>query len=324
MTAGGLFADTFQVPFNINSLVPGQTSQFQAPLSMNVLFDNKGGVWEVCVQDLVIFNSIQNVSQAQTNNAYSYVWVDGTTNVVQMPNGLYSIADIGNFLVATMTTNKHYLVLTNATTMATSNVYFLNLVENATYYGAQFTSTPMDSTTYSSGNGYARPAGATWTIPASSTNPQMVVPSPSGFNTPTFGSLIGFPAGSFPSAQTPGALYSYISGFNPGSVPGYAGGSNSTSFIPEIAPVASVQVQCNVANNPYLNTPSILTAFSLGAIPFGGAFTLNIPEFTWVPVTPNIASGNIKISFVDQNGNPIVLLDPQIQVTLLFRKRPLR
>ena len=40
----------------------------------------------IAVQQVSLYNSVFNITSANNNNSFSYIWVDGTTNVVNIPD----------------------------------------------------------------------------------------------------------------------------------------------------------------------------------------------------------------------------------------------
>ena len=309
-----LKAEEFTVGINGTGLLPGTLNTYRTYFNSDVIFDN----WELSIVNLSLFNALRNVTAAYGNNSFSYKWVDGTIVPVSIPDGSYSIDNIGSFMQNVMTTNKHYIIYTNPSTGITTNIFLLTLTTNPTYYGAQLTSLPVDTTLYPSPN-YSLPTGATWSLPLTATNPQFIVPAGSAFNNNTFGSLLGFPSGSYPAAQTPGAAYDYVSGyFSPTSA---SGGTSAGAFVPTISPVQSVVVRCNLCLNAYVSTPNTIASFSFGNVGNGQAFSLNPSELNWQPITPGVSYPYVEVSFYDQSGNALNMIDPNISVQLDFRRR---
>ena len=104
---------------NSNNVVSGKnnsTLTYNFPSS--VLFDNH----KIAVHSISIYYSWCNISSALGNNTFSYKWVNGGTETIKtiiIPNGLYEITDINNFLQFNFIQNGHYLINTLG-----QNVYY--------------------------------------------------------------------------------------------------------------------------------------------------------------------------------------------------------
>ena len=76
----------------------------------------------IAVQQVSLYNSVFNISTSNQNNQFSYIWVDGTTNVVNIPNSYLELNELNALMQSVMISNKHYLL-----TSTGGFVYFLNL-----------------------------------------------------------------------------------------------------------------------------------------------------------------------------------------------------
>lgn len=152
----------------------------------------QGGVYleneTIAVQQVSLYNSVFNISSALDNNTFSYIWVDGTTNVVTMPaaGAYFSLADINAYLQSVMITNTHYLQTSGTNPQ---NVFFIELIVNQSRYADQLNCFPLN-TTIATAKSWSLPSGATWSIPTGAQIvPMLVVPNTN------FSDLIGFAAG---------------------------------------------------------------------------------------------------------------------------------
>jgi hypothetical protein len=128
----------------------------------------------------------------RTVNAFSYIWIDGTTHAVDVPAGYYDIHELNDVFKGVMLANKHYLVH-SATNAA---VFLLNIAYN-TYYDQ------VELQVYSTANypisNYISPIGASWSsvlhVPGE-TIPQFSIANNS------FQYVVGFLHGNYPSVVT--------------------------------------------------------------------------------------------------------------------------
>ena len=110
---------------------------------------------EIALASLNMYYSWPNIQANYNNNVFSYLWWDhlGILNARQdilIPDGNYSISTLSDFVNSQMYLRGHYLKNSNTQ----KNVYFVNFIENPTYYGCQINFTSMyaknsvDATTY--------------------------------------------------------------------------------------------------------------------------------------------------------------------------------
>lgn len=247
---------------------------------------------DVCLASAFLYYSWPNVTASYGDNLLQYIFPGAPANPynVLLPDGQYSISDIGNFLQFTMLQNGHYLLDNN-----NQPVYYLDLVPNSVYYSATLTASPVPAALPA---GWSNPGGIT----LSGNTPQLVVPVPSITATYTMNELIGFSSGSYPPA--PQATEYQI---------------NSNNGVPQISPVSAVNINLNVVTSSYFNAnPQTIYAFSPN-VSYGSQIAIQPYQYVWLKAVDNQFS-QIQVTFTDQNGNALNLLDPNIIVNLYFRK----
>lgn len=250
---------------------------------------------QICVASISIFFSWFNISSANTgsrynNNSYQYIWTDSTgSNVydVIMPDGYYEVVDLNAFLHYTMVQNNHYLVDASG-----DFVYYLEMVVNPTYYGVQVNAFPLPTALPA---GFTNPAGVTF--PAVASTPQLVI-----FSTNYFGKVIGFNAGTYPPVVQ-ATNYSVLS-----------------QVAPQISPINSVIVTCNLLNNTYANPNTLLYSFSPTGTRFGELISIQVPQFAFVDILDGQYT-EFQIQFLDQNLNRINIRDPNVVVLLAIGRK---
>jgi hypothetical protein len=261
--------------------------------------------------DLIAVNSISqyfssfNISTTYQNNSFSYIWVDGTTNAVSIPNGYYSVAQLNAFLQSILYANKHYLL-----TSAGQIVYLLELVINQSRYAVSLNSY-LISVAIATANTWTLPAGATWVLPTNSILPYLVVPS-----TNNFGALIGFSAGQFPAGV--------IAGVPPAQTqtPAFTVSQSILSTTaPQITPYSSFLVYCSLVNNRSTIPSQLLYSFTPTGAVFG-ALQEYAPqsELAWNAVQ----DGNytqFTVEFRDQLGRTVTFQDPNTLITLITKNK---
>ncbi|KAH9157267.1 hypothetical protein LEN26_003193 [Aphanomyces euteiches] len=132
-------------------------------------------------------------------------------------------------------------------------------------------------------------------LPSGGYTPQIVIPS-------AFNLIIGYQVGTFPSSQQTSAQ-SFLS-----------------SFTPQVNPVSSYLVRCNLVNNPYNSVPDVITSFTSQGTASGDLIDVRYPEYSWV----SIADGSrpyIEVQISDQSYGMVRFEDPQILIQLIVRRQ---
>jgi len=261
---------------------------------------------QIALATLQMYYSTFNITALNNNNTYQYVWVDGTVVNVTMPDGFYTLDDINNFLQFTMIGNGHYLV------SGSNFVYLLNWITNATYYTIELQVFPID-TTIATANSWTIPTSPTWVIPTA----QAISPMINILNN-NFTKVVGFQTGYYPQGS-PSYSQAVISGTPPTQIQTPAFTSQQayqSTTAPQITPLSSYVLTCNLINNNYSVPNNLLYSFApQGA--FGSQFTIQ-PNF---PAYINVNPGQyqfITLKLLDQNLLPIAIQDPNFVIQLII------
>lgn len=262
---------------------------------------------KVALATLQMYYSTFNITALNNNNKYQYVWVDGTIVNVVMPDGFYTLDDINNFLQFTMIGNGHYLL------SGSNFVYLLNWITNATYYTIELQVFPID-TAIATANTWTLPASPTWAIPTA----QAISPMINILNN-NFTKVVGFQTGYYPQGS-PSYSQATITGTPPTQTqtPAYTSQqAYQSTTAPQITPLSSYVLTCNLINNNYSVPNNLLYSFSpQGA--FGSQFTVQ-PNF---PAYININPGQyqfITLKLLDQNLLPVSIQDPNFVIQLIIQ-----
>jgi hypothetical protein len=286
------------------SSVSGQSNQFATLIPEGNNFQNM----KVGVSSLAIAYSWPNINSAvgvplslRTNGNFSYTWPNGagslTFTVTAPSNSFWEVSDLNAYLQSVMLANKTYLIDSNS-----NPVYYINIAVNSSRYAVQLNITPVPT---SLPVGYTQPSSPGWSLPTgAAVTPQVIVPSPSGYNSGTFGSYIGFHAGSFPSAVQ-ATDYSAIS-----------------SFSPTVSPVSTILVTSNLCNNKLSPNRNLVYSFTPSNAQFGD-YIVESPLNTAVYYDCVGQTNSVQLSFWDQNWNPLNILDPN-SMTAILTFKPVR
>ena len=271
---------------------------------------------KLALASLQMFYSTFNITAKNKNNTFSYVWVDNTTHVVTIPDGFYNIVTLNEFLQFTMIANNHYLVDNDTS----KNVYFLTIVTNASTYKVELTAFRMDTTLYPEGTGagqFTKPSAASWGIP---TTPSVVPMFYIQAN--AFRDVIGFsndghyPQGAAGNYQ-PATIDASGPAGNQTQTPNYTTDQVFQSdLVPQVTPLSSFLLRCNLINNNYAVPNDLLYSFSpQGA--FGDQFTITPNQLIFI----NIQEGQYNkfvVEFADQTNKPVAIQDPNFVILLII------
>jgi hypothetical protein len=245
---------------------------------------------QLAVASVSMYYSWPNICSATTNGRYnndqfSYTWIDGAVVSVDLPDGFYDVSALNAFLQSTMVANNHYMIDASG-----NYVYYLELQTNASRYAVQFNAYPVPT---SLPTGWTKPGA--WAYPNPTKTPTITI-----LSTNNFGTVIGFNAGTYPSSVQ-NTTYSKVS-----------------DFVPQITPVSAVLITCSLVDNRYSIPNNIVYSFSPN-VTYGSQIQLQQQgEFTWVDVQDG-QQQSLTVTFLDQNKNPLPLLDTNIVILLSIR-----
>ncbi len=277
----------FPLIFTQSNLVANTNNslyRFQFARGINLPKNSKVGVGRIS-----LYYSWFNIKSSYNNTSFSIKWptlATTTTYNITLPDGNYSIDDINSYLESFCVQNNLYLIDNNG-----DYVYYFNLSVNTSYYSVQLTSFPVPTALPS---GFSAPSGFP-TFPTTASTPQLVISSSNDF-----GNVIGFNAGTYPSAIQ-ATTYSKLS-----------------DTTPQLSNVDTVILTCNLLNNQIDLAPKNLFSFSSAGTNFGNLIqsSPNFEQFV------NINSGcysQIEIQFVSPDNLPLALNDSNIVVELLLK-----
>lgn len=273
---------------NSTNYVKGSGNRFEYKFRNNEVVLGPGS--KLALLRTTIYNCVYNISAAYGNNTFSVKWIDGSTYNAVVKDGYYSIADLNYFIANYLYSKNLYTTESATSTDFTSHIF---LSADSVSYGSTLVIDPVPSATQASSSGIIKPTAATWSFPTTAKQPEITFCE--GLKTllgltqqSTYGSL---------STTTQTIYY-----------------SNST---PIVSTVDSYILTCNMLFN------KLSTSFGtvLHSIPLGGSsFGEQIDDVSgyginYLNVVPNRYS-SIIIEVLDQNFNPVKLLDPEVNIMI--------
>lgn len=256
---------------------------------------------QVAVQSVSMYYSWQNINNTTLkNNTFSYSWtIAGTTTTynVTIPSGLYEISDINNYLQFVFIQNGHYLINT-----VSQNVYYAEFLVNPNTYSINIVTYPVPT---------SLPTG--WSQPVA--NVQTGALAWPGYPTTFFNPLITIPAS-----------FNLIMGYAAGFVTSQNTGANtiltySSSVAPQVAPQPNALITISNISNIYA-VPSSVIYNIYANVGFGQLINQEPAEYAFVDLLKG-STNSLTIRFVGNDGSALNILDPNITILLLIRKKPM-
>jgi hypothetical protein len=296
-----------------NILQDGNNNTLIYKFPNSVTFSNS----QIAIAQITMYYSWLNITNSLNNRTFTFNWVNtsGTNNyttyTVTIPEGLYEITDINNFLqfvfinapslttsiINPVPTRPFYLV-----DSAGDNVYFVEWVVNPTAYAIQL-------------NTYNVPT----TLPTGWTNPGLTLLGGQSFNpivtTPTkFNEIVGF-SSTFSSDQNQNNASP-----NPGTATAYKLGSTFSylsTITPQVQPNANLLVAISNIDNIYANPSSII--YSLApSVSIGQLVVEKPPQFNWNTLLRGTYN-ELRIQFLGTDLQPIRIKDPNMTILLAIK-----
>lgn len=255
--------------------------------------------FEVMLSSAQIPYSIFNITAAYNNNSFVLAFPTGaavgsyTNFTVTIPDGFYTIPDLNSFMQQFAISNGLYLIDVIGEHVYYTPAFYVNPVS----YAIQIL---LYTVPRSLPTGWTQPANwigySTYTADRT---PHIHISANNNFD-----DYIGFTPGQYPPTLPRTTDYSVLSNKKP----------------PIASYVNSIIIHCSLVNNPVVSPSDILDAFQISNTTFGANINYNPSVEKFVKLTRGSYSSMI-LYLTDQNNNPINLIDPNILLTLLFRKK---
>ena len=347
---------------------------------------------KLALGSIQMYYSTFNITAAQGNNSFSYVWVDGREITITIPDGFYEIATLNDFLHFVMVQQGHFLL-----DSAGNYYYFITLVVNSSTYQIDVNCFPISLATYPVAT-YTIGTYTASTITTSSPTTPVLWSRPTSPITPmfrvlatNFRNIVGFQAGYYPQGQTGyastipttplaqaaititatstfsitsivgttltttgspallagmvisgtgittgtyivsgsantwlvsvsqtiGAITGTFYSMSASQSPSYSTiQSFSSTSVPQVSPLSSYVLTCNLLNNNFAIPNSLLYSFSPQAV-FGSQFTIAPNQYSFIDIQPG-QYNSFEVSFLDQNNIPTTLQDNNLVILLII------
>lgn len=275
-------------PIIINSTNYVNSNTYKVSLSSTIDLNN----YEVAIGQCLVYYSWYNINSNPLNNNKFTLTIpknggSDTLNIV-IPDGAYNISDLNNFLQYTLIQGGYYI--TNNTTGV--NTYYASFSISPTSYAVQFNTTPLPT---------SLPSGYTsggMTFPASSNQHyQLTV-----LSTNNFKDIIGFNPGTYPTNPTNTGVQ-----------------TKSSDYTPNVNPISAVTMRLSCVYNPLSSNSQLIHVFTNKGSNVGEIIDGSPNYEQYVPCIGS--HREITLTFFDQLGNILNILDKNLTVKLVFRER---
>jgi len=297
------------IVMNSSNVVPnGQNNQLVYSFPNSIAFPNH----EIAIQSISMYYSWVNInSTSLNNNQYQIYWTaTEDTFTVVMPDGLYEIATINQYLQFFCIQNGLFLI-----TATGSYVYFIEWTINTSLYAVQLNLYPIPTEAEATALGYIAPSiangfPADWAGYTASTVGLVPAIFLSAATLPAnnFYKIIGFPQ-DFNMLNAP---------YGPPT-----GGTVNASYVsttaPQVQPNPTLYIAIsNIENN--MATPSSIIGTISPTVNYGELINITPPQFAWNKLLSGTYN-SLRISLLGTNKQPVQLLDPTMTLTLVIRDK---
>jgi hypothetical protein len=294
----------FIIVFNQNNIVQnGLNSELVYKFPNSVIFKDK----YIAVSSISMFYSWFNILNTYNNNILTYTWTSGTTTTtytINIPNGLYEISDINNYI--------QFICIQNGTYWSSfsNNYYPIELLVNANRYAVQLntylipTSLPTDASVPANFPGWP------------TTEQNSVVSFPAQFN-----KIVGYDA-NFQSNPNLGNAFVPSTPFKGNNyVAKLAGGQLSylSNFSPEVQPNSNVLFNISNISNPYAIPSSVIYSLS-PSVKIGEQITDVPPNFIWNKLIDGTYN-ELRLQLKGVDNQPLQINDPNMTILLTIRDK---
>jgi len=273
------------IVLNQNNITSAQNNTLVYNFPNSITFKN----CSIAVQNVSMYYSWYNISSSLGNNTFSYTWESATnvqtTNTIVIPDGIYEISQLNEYLQFKFIANGHYLV--NA---SSENVYYAEFLISPTAYGVNIITYPFPTAL------------------------------PSGFSNPA---SVPFPAQTFNSVITLPSKFNKILGYTAGFATTRNLGTNTTltftsSTSPQVQPNPTLIMTCSLINSRYGNPSTVIYSITPSG-DMGEIITAPIFNMVYNRITDGTYN-QLTIQFLGTDYSPISIIDPNMTILLSIRQ----
>ncbi len=273
---------SFPIILNSNNYVSNNTYRISLPTTVDL------NTFECSLGNLQIYNSWYNISSALNNQSFTLTMPSNATLNITIPAGAYQISDLNSYIQFRLIQAGYYI--TN--TVSGQNTYYCNLQVSPTTYSIQFITYPIPT---------SLPAGFTsggMTFPGSANqHMQMTI-----LSTNNFKDILGYNIGTYPTVATNVGIQ-----------------TKESNYIPNVSPISAIQMRLSCLSNPFSSNNQLLHVFTTQGAAIGESINASPNYEQFVPCSGS--HQDLTVSFYDQLGRVVEILDKNLVIKLVFRQR---
>ena len=297
----------FVIVMNGTNLVQdGQNNKLIYKFPNSVVLKDK----YIAVSSISMFYSWFNITAAEGNNTFSYVWtvgVNGIEYIITIPDGLWDIDSINKYCQFIFIQNGTYVIAS-----AEENLYPFEILVNVNRYAVQLNTYIVPDTAN-------LPVG--YTLPANSPG-LPAVPQNCVVNFPaSFSDIVGYTAG-FASAENVSGAATFPP---PTAATNYASknAAETISYLsnkaPQVQPNSNLLFSLSNINNPYSQPSSIIYSLN-SSVAIGELITEKPPNFIWNKMIEGTYN-ELRLTFLSTALKPVTINDPNMTILLTIRDK---
>ena len=296
----------FILVFNQSNIVQdGQNNKLVYRFPNSVLLTDK----YISISNISMFYSWFNITNSTNNNKYSYTWVHGvTTNTynITIPDGLYEIIALNDFLQFNFIENNTYWIASNG-----DYIYPFEFLVNVSRYAVQINTYLIPT---------SLPVGASIPVgfpgwPATTQNCTVTIPT-------ALNQIIGYPINFTTNANVANA---YVPPVPATASTNYATKNSIgtlsylSSVAPQVQPNNTVLFSLSNINNPYSQPSSIIYSIN-PSVAVGQQISVSPPNFMWNKMIDGTYN-ELRLTLLGNNLQPLIINDPNMTFLLTIRDK---
>jgi len=281
-----------------NLIRDGQNNKLKYSFPNSVQFKKSTIAFAGCS----MYYSWFNIQQSFANNTFSYNWIDGagvpTTYNITIPDGLYEVEQLNEYLQFIFLQNGHYLVDSGG-----NNVYYAEFLVNPTRYAVQI-NTFLFPTSLPAG--WSNPAGIPF--PPQSFNPIITLP-------PKINEILGYVPNFATNQNLNNAYVPPVSQYESKLANGTL--SYISTSAPNIQPNSSLLFSMSNIDNAYAVPTSILYTL-VPQVAVGELINEKPPNFIWSRLIDGTYN-ELRLTILGTDLTPIKINDPAMTIILIIK-----
>jgi len=248
----------------------------------------------VAVGNAYIYYSWYNINSYPLNNNQFTLSIPGMADqVITIPDGAYNIVDLNNYLQYWFIQNGLYI--TNNTTGL--NTYYASFTISPTSYAVQWTTNVIPASLPSGFTSGGTNMTNAFTNSNGLKHMQITISSSNNFK-----DIIGFNAGTYPTLPTG----------NPATF------TKNSDYTPNVNPINAIQMRLSCAYNTFSANTTLIHVFTNRDSSIGQQIDASPQELQFVPCIGS--HKEIVLTFFDQAGRILNILDPNLVIKLIFKQ----